>query len=273
MSPLGTLTPANTGKSNVRIAVITIIALHAVFFGGLLLQGCKPKSSDLPLTGAGGGGSGGAGGGGSGSGAGTEQLPPFAPTNVAGFGADTNRGYAAQPTQPAGSNATAVPYTPPYVPPAENVIQPVQPAVAAQEYVIKAKDTPAKVAKAHGVSLNALLSANPGLEPRKLKIGQKIQIPAPTPATGAAGAGGGTVGGTEPGAEAPKVHVVKQGETLTRIAQSYGMKVKELRAANKLKTDRINVGQKIKIPAGKAGAAGAATTTHAMAPAGGAAAR
>lgn len=45
------------------------------------------------------------------------------------------------------------------------------------DYTIKAGDTPAKVARAHGVSLDALMAANPGLEPTKLKVGQKINLP------------------------------------------------------------------------------------------------
>src|SRR5687767_5281545 len=38
---------AAKGASNVRLAVATIVAIHIVFFGGLLLQGCKrdPQST------------------------------------------------------------------------------------------------------------------------------------------------------------------------------------------------------------------------------------
>src|SRR5688572_20269835 len=40
--PQGTFqSHAARGASNVRIAVATIVAIHVVFFGGLLLQGCK----------------------------------------------------------------------------------------------------------------------------------------------------------------------------------------------------------------------------------------
>ncbi len=44
-------------------------------------------------------------------------------------------------------------------------------------YAIKSGDTLSKVAKQFGVSLNALLSANPTVNPRALQIGQKIVIP------------------------------------------------------------------------------------------------
>src|SRR5436305_8329401 len=40
--PQGTFqAQSGKGASNVRIAVATIVAIHVVFFGGLLLQGCK----------------------------------------------------------------------------------------------------------------------------------------------------------------------------------------------------------------------------------------
>ena len=45
------------------------------------------------------------------------------------------------------------------------------------DYTVKAGDTPAKIARAHGVSVDALMQANPGLEPTKLKVGQKINLP------------------------------------------------------------------------------------------------
>ncbi|HLP02613.1 MAG TPA: LysM peptidoglycan-binding domain-containing protein [Opitutaceae bacterium] len=45
------------------------------------------------------------------------------------------------------------------------------------DYTVKAGDTPAKIARAHGVSIDAIMAANPGLEPTKLKVGQKINLP------------------------------------------------------------------------------------------------
>src|SRR5687768_5863328 len=51
--PQGTFqSQAAKGASNVRLAVATIVAIHIVFFGGLLLQGCKrdPKTSNSTQT-------------------------------------------------------------------------------------------------------------------------------------------------------------------------------------------------------------------------------
>lgn len=47
---------------------------------------------------------------------------------------------------------------------------------------------------------------------------------------------------------ADKSHTVKQGETLSAIARRYDVTVQALRSANKLKTDDLNPGQKIRIP-------------------------
>jgi len=52
------------------------------------------------------------------------------------------------------------------------------PAVAGPgEYVVKAGDGGAKIAKANGVSLSDLQAVNPGVDWTKLKVGQKVKLP------------------------------------------------------------------------------------------------
>jgi LysM repeat protein len=46
------------------------------------------------------------------------------------------------------------------------------------EYVIKAGDTFAKIARAHGTSLSDIQTVNPGVDSSKLHVGQKIKLPA-----------------------------------------------------------------------------------------------
>src|SRR5258706_15912769 len=46
----------------------------------------------------------------------------------------------------------------------------------------------------------------------------------------------------------PTVYSVKSGDTLTKIAKANGTTVRAIRAVNNLRTDRILVGQKLKIP-------------------------
>ncbi|HVV73147.1 MAG TPA: LysM peptidoglycan-binding domain-containing protein, partial [Verrucomicrobiae bacterium] len=85
---------------------------------------------------------------------------------------------------------------------------------------------------------------------------QKINIPAP-----AGSAPQGTAAaptnprGTGTGEHA---YTVVSGDSLSKIATHFGTTVKALRSLNNLKTDRIVVGQKLKVPA--KGAAPAETT-------------
>ena len=46
------------------------------------------------------------------------------------------------------------------------------------EYVIKPKDTFAVIGRAHGVSAQDIAAVNPGVDSSKLKVGQKIKLPA-----------------------------------------------------------------------------------------------
>lgn len=45
-------------------------------------------------------------------------------------------------------------------------------------YTVAAGDTPSKIARKFGTSVDAILSENPGLNPSKLHVGQKIKLPA-----------------------------------------------------------------------------------------------
>jgi len=111
------------------------------------------------------------------------------------------------------------------------------------------------IATKNHVKVAALVAANPGIEPTKLKIGQKIHIPAPTTATLASAAGTAADSAT-----GEHVYTVKSGDTLSRIAGQTGASVRAIRSENNLKTDKIVVGQKLKIPA-KATATPALTPT------------
>jgi|SRR5882724_9256709 len=53
------------------------------------------------------------------------------------------------------------------------------PAVAGpDEYIVKSKDTGSTIAKAHNVSLADLMAVNPGLNWTKMKVGDKVKLPA-----------------------------------------------------------------------------------------------
>jgi LysM repeat protein len=46
-------------------------------------------------------------------------------------------------------------------------------------HIVAAGETPAAIARKSGMNLNALLAANPGLNPKKLRVGQVINLPSP----------------------------------------------------------------------------------------------
>ena len=248
---MGRLPEAGSGKSGFNLAVIGIVALHVVFFGGLLLQGCSkrtPETADLGL--------------GQPAATNAPAVDPFAgysqpyggATNLAAYTppAPTNLSFTDPPAQPVNPWAN----TPP-----TNEFAAVEPDVtapAAAEYAIVKGDTPAGIAKKHGITLDQLREANPGMDDRRLQIGQKLQVPAAV-RTELAAATPGTV--DPAGAPAPQIYVVKPGDNLSRIAAKHGTTVKELRAFNNLKTDRIVVNQKLKLPPAKATPAPASQPT------------
>jgi len=73
-------------------------------------------------------------------------------------------------------------------------------AAAAGQYTVEKGDTPEKIAKKLGIKTGALMDANPGLDPKKLQIGQKLNVPgaAPAAAPGAPAATGVGAGVTMP---------------------------------------------------------------------------
>jgi len=241
--PQGSLEHQTKGKSNIRIAIFTIISIHAVFFAGLLMQGCrrdegKPGARDTAAM--------------------TNELPRL----------DTNY-YASAQELPPGGNASAT------TPSSTTVIESAAPGAAVpgevprgemKEYTVAPGDSLSKIAKANGITVGALAKANPNAEPAKLRPGQKLQIPMAAAAS-SSGVGFVEPGKADSGATSGAVYTVKAGENLTRIARVHGVSVKAIKAANHLKTDRVNVGQKLKIPASStpntqaASAASAAKTT------------
>ncbi len=51
-------------------------------------------------------------------------------------------------------------------------------AAAPRTHKVQARDTPSSIARKYGVKLDALMAANPGLNPTKLRVGQTLNVPA-----------------------------------------------------------------------------------------------
>ena len=209
----------NKGRARVKIAVFLVLAIHGVGLMALLMQGCK-KEPDSGINNAS-----------TTQDASTNTPPAFVePTNVP----STNISVATSNTVP--------------TPPPESVPT----ASPATDYVIVKGDTFSTVAKKFHVSLKGLEDANPSVEPTKLKIGQMLHIP---PATASTATNTGATAAVSSDSSAGQTYTVKSGDSLTKISGEYGVSVKAIRSANNLKTDKIVVGQKLKIPA-KASATG-----------------
>jgi len=56
---------------------------------------------------------------------------------------------------------------------------PVALAASPRTHIVKAGETPSMIARKYGVKVEALMAANPGLDPRRLRVGQALAIPAP----------------------------------------------------------------------------------------------
>ena len=187
----------------------------------------------------------------------TNSVPPFqGDTNTPVGTPSPATGTAALAPTPAPS---PLPVNP--VPAAGNVGTPTPPpsvspeptATAASEHVIVKGDTLGAIAKKYHVSLKAIQDANPGVVSSKLKVGQKINVPAAAAPSISAGTTG-TDSTAVVGSNGETSYTVKSGDTLWALAKKYSVKESAIRAANNLKTGALKVGQKLKIPAKGPGA-------------------
>lgn len=248
LTPKGSLLERQaTSKSPLRIAAI-IVGVHVFAIGGFLILGCKKEDqksnpySDITN---------------SPSGAVTDSFtnPPIIDPGLA-----ASNSFASPLTNPVTTNPAPIPVAvvaPTTIPVAGAAPAADATAAGATDYKVKKGDNPSKIAHAHGVTLKELLAANPGLDPKKLKVDAVIHIPAGKSGAGSAPAAAGT--GTQPttapagdAVAAGDTYKVKGGDTLSKIAKKYGTTIKALRQLNGLKNNNLRAGQTLKVPAAPA---------------------
>ena len=185
--PQGQLTDAKfKTRSRVRWAVFFVLAIHLVGLLALLMQGCRKEEpippADLVDTNA-------------------LVAPTMDTTNIAPV--DTN--YVPN---------TMIETNPPIDTAAPVVTNAGGPAPAATtqgmtEYTIVKGDSFTSIGKKFQVSAKAIADANPGLDPTRLKLGQKINIPAPAPISAAPAVSNGGAAAT---ADGQVVYTVQSGD-------------------------------------------------------------
>lgn len=114
------------------------------------------------------------------------------------------------------------------------------------EHVIRRGETLSEIGRRYGVTVRQLQAANPGVNPRLLRIGTRLVIPISGRAR-ARTAAAPPNRRAEPGQVPPGTyHVVQRGETLWILSQRYGVTIADLRRWNGLQTDDIlRVGQRL----------------------------
>ncbi|WP_428459429.1 LysM peptidoglycan-binding domain-containing protein [Photobacterium makurazakiensis] len=95
------------------------------------------------------------------------------------------------------------------------------------------------IASRYGTSVAAIKQAN-NLKSNTLKVGQTLVIPGKAPVTAPTAAVSATTTKTV-------THTVKRGDFLGKIASQYGVTVASIRRDNKLRSDELAVGQKLKV--------------------------
>ena len=190
-----------------------------------------------------------------------ETMPPPPPSRTVGKLPPPPPPAATKKPQPAAPADTpsAAP-TEPAAAPAATTVHTVQRG----EYL-------SSISKKYNVKMSSIVAANPGLNPDRIRIGQKINIPgssavpksdvmlaaAPAPAAGVAPAAANTTAPVKvkpafkPYTGPTKEYVVKGGDSLGKIALANGITIRALKELNGLTKDTVRVGQKLKVPAEK----------------------
>jgi len=243
----------------VKLAFYTIVVIHVLAIAGFLIIGCKREDKDAAANIA----------------APTNDVatPPFgSEPNIVSSTTNLTPPLTSNPASGLAGTSAPAPFIPPVSPPPTNPslapahTEIVEPAAGTDHTIVKG-DTFATLATKYGVSVKGIQTANPGVDPTKLKIGQKVKIP---PKTSTMARNGNSSGAGGASSDAGDTYTVKSGDTLTTIAKNHRTTVKELQKLNALSTTGIRVGQKLKMPPRSAMAPAAATSSGTAVPAPGA---
>lgn len=102
-------------------------------------------------------------------------------------------------------------------------------------------ETLSEIARRYGVSVTVLRGANPGIEPRRLRIGKVLTVPlSPAARRSTPRAPGSRVGGGV-------YYTVRSGDSLWGIARRHGVRIADLREWNDLDGEVLHPGQRLRV--------------------------
>ncbi|MDI6792065.1 MAG: LysM peptidoglycan-binding domain-containing protein [bacterium] len=143
-------------------------------------------------------------------------------------------------------------------------------------HVVKRGENLWTIAGKYKVSLKVLKQAN-RLHSSSLKVGQKLAIPGrggtsissdslvalrPEVAPPVKIVASASAGHSIPAARPTKLHVVKKGDSLWKIAEKYGVSWKDLKRVNSLRSNHLKVGQKLTVPGSREKQVTSASDAH-----------
>jgi membrane-bound lytic murein transglycosylase D len=109
--------------------------------------------------------------------------------------------------------------------------------LAGAKHVVQPGENLSRIAQKYGLKTKDLMDWN-GLTPASpLRVNQELALSAPQQALNAAGSQPAQV----------RTHVVKKGETLSKIARQYGVTVNDLKEVNKLNSDALRLNQTLQV--------------------------
>jgi membrane-bound lytic murein transglycosylase D len=123
---------------------------------------------------------------------------------------------------------------PAYVPPKDTYVT----------HRVRRGETLSKIARRYGTSVNSIVRANNLRSRNRIRAGQRLKIPSR----------GATVHASMPivtGSQAATLtHTVHRGDSLWKLASRYGTTVDRIKRDNGLRSDRLHVGQRLRINTG-----------------------
>jgi LysM repeat protein len=118
----------------------------------------------------------------------------------------------------------------------------------AASYTVQKGETLYQIAKSHDTSVEAIVRANPGLNPQRLHAGDIVQLPSAKTLTSPSSTPASTaLSSPKPSSTKPEWVKIKKGDSLAKISRERGISIENLRKWNSLRSDILHPGDLLRI--------------------------